>query len=140
MNSMYYDKNDQPIEGSDAHLVWAKQFENLEGRIVKQQTTWLGFWVSTVWLGLDHGFGWGKPLIYETMVFRGISCDLDTCRYSTREEAVLGHKRMFLRWSDPLFVFHYWEGGKTMRCLKRIWKAMKDLWYRFWHENPYCRW
>jgi hypothetical protein len=26
-------------------------------------------WVSTVWLGLDHGFGSGPPLTFETMVF-----------------------------------------------------------------------
>lgn len=103
MRTIYYDKNDQPIEGEDACLVWAKQFEkDPEGRIVKQQTTWLGFWVSTVWLGLDHNFGHGKPLIYETMVFRGICSDIDTKSYSTKKEAAAGHRQMFLKWSNPL--------------------------------------
>jgi len=103
VRTIYYDKNDQPIEGKDACLVWAEQFEkDPKGRIVKQQTTWLGFWVSTVWLGLDHNFGHGKPLIYETMVFRGSYSDLDTRSYSTRREAAVGHELMFLKWSNPL--------------------------------------
>lgn len=105
MKGIYYDKNDQPIEGENACLVWAKQFEgDHEGRIVKQQTTWLGFWISTVWLGLDHSFGEGKPPIYETMVFRGNRGDVNMERYSTRKEAVAGHRRIFLKWSNPLYI------------------------------------
>ena len=102
IKNLYYDKNDQPITGKDACFVWAKQLEDSKDRIVRQQTTWLGFWVSTVWLGLDHSFGGGKPLIYETMVFRGSSGDIDMKRYSTRKEAVEGHRQMFLKWSNPL--------------------------------------
>ncbi len=117
MKSMYYDKNDQPITGKDAVLVWAKQFEgNPKGRIVRQQTTWLGFWVSTVWLGLNHNFGFGKPLIYETMVFRGSRGDIEMERYSTRKEAVVGHRQMFLKWSNPLYVIHWLKGKRGGKC------------------------
>ena len=29
-------------------------------------------WVSTVWLGIDLGYwGWGPPIIFETMIFGG---------------------------------------------------------------------
>lgn len=47
--------------------------------------------VSTVFLGLDHRFGGdGPPLVFETMVFGGEHdefCD----RYSTWDEALVGH-------------------------------------------------
>jgi hypothetical protein len=34
-------------------------------------------WVSTVWLGMDHGYGMdgGDPLIFETMVFATLETD-----------------------------------------------------------------
>jgi hypothetical protein len=57
-------------------------------------------WVSTVWLGLDHGWGDGPPVIFETMVFKtegadNINWDEDICeRYSTEEEALAGHERI----------------------------------------------
>ena len=49
--------------------------------------------VSTVFLGIDHNFGEGKPLLFETMVFGG-KLDEETERYSTWEEAVEGHNHM----------------------------------------------
>lgn len=36
--------------------------------IVKQEYV-DDYWISTVWLGLDHSFASGPPLIFETMVF-----------------------------------------------------------------------
>ena len=50
-------------------------------------------WVSTVWLGLDHGYGRSEqPIIYETMVFvRGMS-DEYCQRYTTAELALAGHQ------------------------------------------------
>lgn len=49
--------------------------------------------ISTVWLGLDHSFGFGEgpPLIFETMIFGG-PCDQDQWRYSTEAQAIEGHK------------------------------------------------
>ena len=49
--------------------------------------------VSTVFLGLDHSFGSGRPLLFETLVFGG-KHDGDMERYSTWEEAEIGHKQM----------------------------------------------
>lgn len=51
------------------------------------------YWVSTVWIGLDHGFG-AVPLIFESMVFKGTESDLDCVRYSTLEQALEGHAEM----------------------------------------------
>lgn len=54
--------------------------------------------VSTVDLGLDHSFGIGRPLYYETMIFEknenGYHNSLDyQVRYSTEKEARKGHKK-----------------------------------------------
>jgi hypothetical protein len=46
--------------------------------------------VSTVWLGIDHGFGRGLPIIFETMVFGG-EHDQEQWRYTTEQEARAGH-------------------------------------------------
>jgi len=51
--------------------------------------------VSTIFLGIDHNFGGGKPLVFETMIFGG-KHDLYQERYSTYEEAIEGHKRAVL--------------------------------------------
>lgn len=59
------------------------------------------YWISTVWLGWDHGFGMSeRPLIFETMVFAvdrddptitTLGPDIDGRRYGTIEEARQGH-------------------------------------------------
>jgi len=60
-------------------------------------------YVSTVFLSLDHQFGKGPPLIFETMVFTYDSRDeLDVARYTTRDEALEGHKRMVERYTHDL--------------------------------------
>lgn len=53
--------------------------------------------ISTVDLGLDHSFGLGKPLYYETMIFNWENDDDNIFenfqeRYSTEEEAKIGHQ------------------------------------------------
>ena len=49
--------------------------------------------ISTVFLGLNHNWGDGDPLLFETMVFGG-KLDEEQDRYSTWEEAEVGHKKM----------------------------------------------
>jgi hypothetical protein len=46
--------------------------------------------VSTVWLGLDHQFLGGPPLIFETMIFGGPH-DRECTRYCTEADAIAGH-------------------------------------------------
>jgi hypothetical protein len=55
-----------------------------------------GIWVSTVWLGLNHAWR-GRPLVFETMVF-GVE-DNECVRYSTIEEARVGHEKMVAKWT-----------------------------------------
>lgn len=46
--------------------------------------------VSTVFLSLDHGFGEGPPVLWETMIFGG-KHDGEQWRYTSREDALAGH-------------------------------------------------
>jgi hypothetical protein len=51
--------------------------------------------VSTVWLGLDHGWLDTPPIIFETMVFGAEQTgDDEQHRYSTEAEALAGHQRI----------------------------------------------
>ena len=97
---MYYDRKGQPID----MMTWARSFENHEARVVGQH--WVRGWmVSTVWLGLDHSFAFGRehaPLIFETMIFPpgddapegdSIWSEQHCERYPTEEAAQAGHDR-----------------------------------------------
>ena len=53
--------------------------------------------VSTVWLGLDHAYGFGKgvePLIFETMIFSDGNLNHECNRYATELRAIEGHRQM----------------------------------------------
>jgi hypothetical protein len=52
--------------------------------------------VSTVFLGLDHAFFGGRPLLFETMVFAGSHESEGQWRYSTWDEALAGHDQVVL--------------------------------------------
>ena len=53
--------------------------------------------VSTVFLGIDHGFfSEGPPILWETMVFGG-PLDGEQERYTSREAAFQGHQLMCQR-------------------------------------------
>ena len=52
--------------------------------------------VSTVFLGIDHNWGDGPPVLYETMVFGG-PLDEEQVRYCTRAEAAAGHDEIVRR-------------------------------------------
>ena len=71
-------------------MTWAKWFEKEERHIAKsgdRDKTW----VSTVFLGLDHQYGEGPPLLFETMIFGG-EHDQYQERCSTWEQAQAMHK------------------------------------------------
>ena len=52
-----------------------------------------GRWVSTVFLGMNHSFRDGPPMIFETLVFprKGKWTEESGERYSTWDEAMAGH-------------------------------------------------
>jgi hypothetical protein len=87
-NGRYVLKGKIPVECKDINE-WAKCFED-KNRIIAQ-TNGCGVRVSTVFLGLDHAFGGGKPLLFETMMFKNGHGD-DTGRCSTWDEAETQHR------------------------------------------------
>lgn len=93
---MHYDKDGTPLE----LMEWAEKHADREYiRVARALITDLAppfkqYDVSTVWLGLDHSFGNGPPLIFETMVFGDGSLDLTCHRYATEDEARQGHAEM----------------------------------------------
>lgn len=97
---MYWilDTEHTPIE-TDA-TTWATWFEDFTHRRITQTTLPNGMWVSTVFLGFDHSFGEGPPILFETMVFKSPQ-DLDEQdmdRYASYTEAEAGHVAMVARW------------------------------------------
>lgn len=73
---------------------FAKAFEDTKSRRIGETTVGDAD-VSTIWLGLNHQFGHGPPLIFETMIFGGPHDDYCE-RYSTKEQARAGHQRIVL--------------------------------------------
>ncbi len=70
---------------------WMQRFEGQNRRVADTETS--DGRVSTVFLGLDHSFGDGPPLIFESMIFGG-QHDGEMRRYSTWAEAEQGHAEM----------------------------------------------
>jgi len=97
---MFYDTHGFAIPGEDgdvtkACLVWARMKEAGEGlHLIEEFPD--GSYLSTVWLGNDHGCGWGAPLIFETMYFSG---EVETIVLPTGGEPRFHPSREF---PDPL--------------------------------------
>ena len=73
---------------------WGAWFEKADRTVAK---TGVGeAQVSTVFLGLNHSFGEGPPVLWETLVFGG-PLDGEMDRYTSREDAEAGHAAMVER-------------------------------------------
>lgn len=90
----------------DDQVTWASWYETAtQSRVVARTLLKDGRWVSTVFLGIDHGFGSGPPLLFETMVFKDdptsatgrTSDDDQTLRYGTWNAAEHGHAQTVAR-------------------------------------------
>lgn len=104
---MYYDRQGKPMTMKE----WSEAFGDKALKRVAEDTLPNGYWVSTIWLGLDHSYSGGTPIIFETMVFahdaekgagpEGVKNwgELDGDRYSTEAEALIGHAQMVEKWS-----------------------------------------
>lgn len=92
---------------TDDVIKWGKFFESKERQIGYYERD--GYWVSTVFLGIDHRFMQnGPPLLFETMVFDDVREErefppgrkyitngnsMECERYSTKDDALIGHER-----------------------------------------------
>jgi hypothetical protein len=75
----------------DEFLAWMETHERRIAWTVVNDIT-----VSTIFLGLDHGYGRilgydTPPILFETMIFGG-ECDEWQERYATKADAIIGHQ------------------------------------------------
>lgn len=103
-----------------ALLEWAMWFEHADERRVALTQVHRAT-VSTIFLGVDHSWGGGPPLLFETMVcWPGGNRD-EQERYTTLDEARAGHEQMVA-----------WVRRQWWRALVPAW-LMPDLAYaRSW--------
>lgn len=110
-----------PVRVSDT-LAWGRWMQ-LPDRILAQDVI-NGFMVSTVFLGLDHAFLGGPPVLFETMVFGPESFnDEIQVRYTTWDEALAGHQRIAASVRE-------WEQSAakiTGDMIRRVAKPSKDM-------------
>lgn len=101
MSDWYVLDDDNNVVGP-VDLMEAARFHKSDRRFVAKTKVYEGCEVSTVFLGLDHRFGDGPPLVFETLVFGGTE-DGEGDRYSTYAEAVAGHAR-FVEKCQPIMT------------------------------------
>lgn len=80
---------DKKVIPTENMTEWGEMFKGKD-RLVAKDTIGDAD-ISTVFLGLNHGYG-GKKLWFETMIFGGEHDEFQE-RYATWEEAEAGHKR-----------------------------------------------
>jgi hypothetical protein len=97
--SDFYKLNDDHTVTQCSLDEWAETEEHKDRRVAYTE---LGTRrVSTVFLGFDHQFGDGPPLLFETMVFPSNSYADEYCeQYSTWDEAVAGHEATVKKFKD----------------------------------------
>lgn len=107
--SEYYDRTGRSVELEEfASLLAMPNYKRVAyTEVTSRSAPEIKYRVSTVWLGIDHNWGEGDPLIFETMVFadtpdperyQGVFnpdpawVDKLCRRYSTELDAQLGHE------------------------------------------------
>jgi len=116
LRMLYFDLEGFPIPSDgmvDPCIVWARLREHRDVHVARDDLP-DGSWLSTVWLGIDHSFGMGKPLLFETMRFEAephriaISNDISAMN-------VAGHIDAYaeMEFPDP-----YGEPGETTTQLR----------------------
>lgn len=92
---MWYilDENKNPVhlEGSTQEIM--EKLAKYETQRIIAKTRIEDQDVSTVFLFLDHNHMYGKPALFETMIFGGPYAEYQN-RYSTFDEAVAGHNKV----------------------------------------------
>ena len=86
-----YDEDGNPVEVDDV-LEWGRWYTRERRRVARDI---VGIYeVSTVFLGIDHGWGDGPPVLWETMIFTSQPDELDQFqqRYTSLSEAAHTHE------------------------------------------------
>ncbi|KKL80285.1 hypothetical protein LCGC14_2006310 [marine sediment metagenome] len=91
LHHIYYNRRGEPITHEQQMEEWKQSdfdWDKMK-RVARQEQD--DIVVSTVFLGLNHQYGDGPPLIFETMIFGG-EHDEKQWRYTTEAEALQGHE------------------------------------------------
>lgn len=85
--------NGEPVEEPDL-IKWGRWLQKADRKIAEHDIG--DCHVSTVFMGLNHQYGPGPPLVFETMVFGPDDHPLnqEMARYATRGQALSGHHMM----------------------------------------------
>lgn len=90
MDNMWILQGKTPVKTTDV-IAWGRQFQGRERIIAKTRIGEAE--VSTVFLCIDHGFGTGLPILFETMVFGGTLHETQD-RCTTYDGAEALHKQI----------------------------------------------
>jgi len=121
----YYDAYGRPTDLEGVAAFYERPERIIEQTLVDTLTGAL--MVSTVALGIDHGFHTKGPLIFETMVFfvdvsgEWTMSELYADRYSTRAGAYVGHAHVL-----------YALRGLRKFFWRRALNALRPLWGQDW--------
>ncbi len=113
-------------------LECARRFEAMDRRVASTKLFDLCV-ISTVFLGLDHSFFGGRPLLFETMAFWSGEGGYERQRCSTWLEAQEQHARMCTAVLRPGSVAAYmrrrWQDCwyQARRDLGRRWREMRGI-------------
>lgn len=120
MNLSFYDRKGVLITFDK----WSKLMNCFFYKVLKQDDL-KNYFISTVWLGLEHGFKDNKPIIFETVVFKnekqtGIDyLNLYQERYTTEEEAIKGHEEAINKVLDDVFFIQSQKEGNVTDSLSQ---------------------
>lgn len=93
------DENRKVIEAD--LMTWARWFQDSKEKRRVALFEQGGIRVSTVFLGLDHNYDDGPPILWESMIFGGPNSeDQDRCS-GTWDDALEMHKQMIERAMSP---------------------------------------
>ena len=114
---LWFRRDGTPFEGSRRTI--ADQVESCLRRagykVIGDDPTPYGERLSTVWLGLNRSSFFfsplHRPLIFETILFKRDGSALNQWRYSTEEEAFIGHERMLYQALVPPPLRRFLPGG-----------------------------
>jgi hypothetical protein len=87
IDDLYFGLDGEPISRER----WIEMWEDIDVKRIGYNEVG-SYHVSTVWLGINHSFGDGPPVIFETMIFGEGPLDQEQWRYCTRQGAEKGHR------------------------------------------------
>lgn len=91
MNRYIFNEAGEPVQEPDTDK-WGKWWEVTDSGVAKEKIR--NVLVSTIFLGLDHSFDSGDPILWETMVFGGAHDRYQERCGGTRADALAMHKRV----------------------------------------------